>query len=198
MGQGSGKKPATYEDIEALPVGWVGELIEHELVALPRPATRHLRVTSRLGMLLGVAFDLGQQGPGGWWFLDEPELHFGYNVLVPDLAGWRRDRVPEPPSAPWLTVAPDWICEVLSPRTWAVDRARKMPLYYREGVGHAWLIDPARRTLEVYRSGIGSWERTHIFEGNGTVRVEPFEAVPLELGLLWLSGRPEREGHPSP
>jgi Uma2 family endonuclease len=198
MGRGKGKKPATYEDIEALPVGWVGELIEEELVASPRPATRHLRVTTRLGMLLGVAFDLGQRGPGGWWFLDEPELHFERNVLVPDLAGWRRDRVPEPPAAPWLTLAPDWICEVLSPKTWMVDRARKMPLYYREGVGHAWLIDPARRALEVYRTGSGYWERTRIYEGNGTVRVEPFEAVPLELGLLWLPGRQERGGHLCP
>jgi Uma2 family endonuclease len=198
MGQGRGKKPATYEDIEALPVGWVGELIEEELVASPRPATRHLRVASRLGIVLGVSFELGQEGPGGWWFFDEPELHFGNDVLVPDLAGWRRERVPSPPEAPWLTVAPDWICEVLSPSTWAVDRVRKMPLYHRAGVGHAWLIDPLRRTLEVYRAGEGTWQRTQLYEGNATVWAEPFDSAPLEMGLLWLPGHPERKGHPSP
>ena len=198
MGQGSGKKPATYEDIEALPVGWVGELIEEELVASPRPATRHLRVASRLGVVLGVSFELEQGGPGGWWFLDEPELHFGDNVLVPDLAGWRRERVAAPPEAPWLTLAPDWVCEVLSPSSWAVDRVRKLPLYFREGVRHAWLIDPLRRTLEVYRTGKGNWQRTHLYEGDGTVWVEPFESAPLPMGLLWLPGHPERKGHPSP
>jgi Uma2 family endonuclease len=187
MGRDKGKKPATYEDIEALPVGWVGELIEDELVASPRPATKHLRVASRLGALLALPFEFGQGGPGGWWFLDEPELHFERNVLVPDLAGWRRERVPEPPDAPWLTLAPDWVCEILSPSTQALDLGRKLPLYYREGISHAWIIDPARSTLEVFSRGESYWVRTGAYAGGATVRAEPFDGVPLELSLLWLS-----------
>lgn len=195
MGQGKGKKPATYEDIEALPVGWVGEIIAGELYASPRPVFRHLHVASRLGTLLGPPFDLGRAGPGGWWFMDEPELHFGYDVVVPDLAGWRRERVPEPLDVPWTTVAPDWICEVLSPSTHLVDRWRKMPLYYSEGVSHAWIIDPQRYTLEAFRRGKSGWKRLALHEGAATVRVEPFEAVPLELSLLWLPPK-RREAHP--
>jgi Uma2 family endonuclease len=192
---GKGKKPATYEDIEALPVGWVGEIIEDELYAMPRPASRHLRVASRLGALMAHAFELPQGGPGGWWFLDEPELHFDRNVLVPDMAGWRRERVPEPPDAPWLTIVPDWICEVISPSTRAVDFARKMPLYYREGVNHLWLIDPSHCSLEVFHRGAEWWERSALHEGRGLLRVEPFDAVAWELGLLWLPKRrkPERQ-----
>ncbi|MBZ4417322.1 Uma2 family endonuclease [Myxococcus sp. RHSTA-1-4] len=199
MGQGKGKKPATYEDIEALPVGWVGEIIEDELYAFPRPASPHLRVASRLGALLAMRFEMAQGGPGGWWFFDEPELHFGRNVVVPDLAGWRRERVPEPPNAPWLTIAPDWLCEVLSPSTWSVDVQRKMPLYHREGVEHAWIIDPAQRTLEIYRRGTYGWIRAELYGGDDIVRVEPFDAIPLDLGLLWLpEARRGREGPPAP
>lgn len=192
MGQGKGKKPATYADIEQLPVGWVGEILADELYASPRPASPHLRVASRLGALLTMRFEMAQGGPGGWWFFDEPELHFGGDVVVPDLAGWRRERVPEPPDAPWLTVAPDWVCEVLSPSTWPVDRYRKMPLYHREGLGHAWIIDPVLRTLEVYRRGRNGWTRTGLHEGPVTVRAEPFEALALDLEQLWLNHRREQ------
>ncbi|MFP2926392.1 Uma2 family endonuclease [Pyxidicoccus sp. 3LG] len=193
MGQDKGKKPVTYEDIEALPPGWVGEIVAGELYASPRPAFGHLRVSNRLTALLTTAFELSPTGPGGWWFLSEPELHFEPNILVPDLAGWRRERVPEPPDpeTPWLTAAPDWVCEVLSPSTRTLDRVRKLPLYHREGVGHAWIIDPLRHTLEVYGRGKDGWVRTGLHEGNVTVRVEPFDAVPLDLGLLWT---PQRSG----
>src|SRR5512140_3023297 len=179
----------------ALPVGGVGEIIADELYASPRPAFRHLHVASRLGNLLGPPFDLGRGGPGGWWFMDEPELHLGYDVVVPDLAGWRRERMPEPPDVPWVTLAPDWVCEVLSPSTRLIDRARKLPLYQREGVGHAWLIDPERYTLEVYRNDHERWTRVGLHEGGAVVHAEPFEAVPLELGLLWLPAR-RRAAHP--
>ncbi|MFY2563394.1 Uma2 family endonuclease [Corallococcus terminator] len=199
VGQGKGRKPATYEDIEALPVGWVGEIVEDLLYASPRPAVRHLHVASRLGSLLGMPFELGPGGPGGWWFLDEPELHFGRDVLVPDLAGWRRERVPEPPhDAPWLTQAPDWVCEVLSPSTETKDRLRKLPVYHREGVRHVWLIDPARRSLEVYRQGSGGWEPAARHEGDVIARVEPFEAVVLALDLLWLPRREAERGEHTP
>ncbi|WP_224248283.1 Uma2 family endonuclease [Hyalangium gracile] len=195
MGQSRGKKPATYEDIEALPVGWVGEIISHELYASPRPAFRHLHVATRLGNLLGLPFDLARGGPGGWCFLDEPELHFRHNVLVPDLAGWRRERMPEPPDVPWVTLAPDWVCEVLSASTRLVDRGRKMPLYHSEGVSHAWLIDPERYTLEIYRNEKRGWARVGLHEGGAIVHAEPFDAISLELGLLWMPHR-SRAAHP--
>ncbi|KFA87447.1 Uma2 family endonuclease [Archangium violaceum] len=189
---GKGKKPATYEDIEALPVGWVGEIIEDELVASPRPAMGHGRVTSVLGVELGGPFDLGRGGPGGWWIFFEPEIHFGRNVLVPDLAGWRRERLPKPPARnePFMKVAPDWLCEVLSPSTESMDRARKLPLYHREGVSHVWLVDPLARTLEVLRREARGWLLVATHTGDERVRAEPFEAVEFGLELLWLPEGP--------
>ncbi|PTL85786.1 Uma2 family endonuclease [Vitiosangium sp. GDMCC 1.1324] len=187
---GKGKKPATYEDIEALPVGWVGEILGDELVASPRPAMPHARVAWALTALLGPAFDLGQPGVrGGWWFLYEPEIHFGRDVVVPDLAGWRRERMPDPSfmDEPFATVAPDWVCEVLSPSTEDVDRRRKLPLYHREGVSHVWLIDPATRTLEIYRRQARGWRHVARHSGDGEVLAEPFDAMALKLGALWLS-----------
>jgi Uma2 family endonuclease len=185
---GKGKKPATYEDLEALPVGWVGEILDEELVASPRPVISHVRVASSLGALLSMAFDVGQQETrGGWWLLDEPELHLGRDILVPDLAGWRRDRMPVPPfmDAPFSTVAPDWVCEVLSPSTEKVDRGRKLPLYHREGVSHVWFIEPPTRTLEIFRRGPRDWLAVARYSGEGEVWAEPFDALPLKLGALW-------------
>lgn len=182
------RRPATYEDIEALPVGWVGEIIGEDLVASPRPAMPHSRAGLALSALLGMNFDLGRVEPrGGWWLLYEPELHFGRNVLVPDLAGWRKERMPLPPfrDAPFATIAPDWVCELLSPSTTCVDRERKLPLYHREGVGHAWLIDPATRTLELYRRRPEGWLALARHEGDAEVRAEPFETLALNLGALW-------------
>ena len=188
----NGKKPATYEDIEALPVGWVGEILEDELVASPSPAMGHALVTSMLGGRLTNPFMLGEGGPGGWWILDEPELHLGRDILVPDLAGWRRERMPKLPSPeePFTTLAPDWVCEVLSPSTVHVDRKRKLPIYHREGVVHAWLIDPLARTLEIHRREPSGWVLTATHAGEASVRAEPFDAVPLDLGLLWLERAP--------
>lgn len=190
MGQDKGKKPVSYEDIEALPPGWVGEIVAGELYSSPRPAVGHQRASWKLGAILATQVEQTPTGPGGWWFMAEPELHFDPNVLVPDIAGWRRERVPEPPDpeTPWLTAAPDWLCEVLSPSTRTLDRVRKMPVYHREGVQHAWLIDPVRRTLEVYGRGKNGWVRTALYGGNTVIREAPFEAVPLDLGLLWTPG----------
>ncbi|WNG37119.1 Uma2 family endonuclease [Archangium violaceum] len=199
---GKTKKPATYEDLEALPVGWVGEILGDELVASPRPAMPHARVVWALSALLGPAFDLGQPGiRGGWWLLYEPELHLGRDIVVPDLAGWRRERVPVPSfmDAPFSTVAPDWVCEVLSPSTEDVDRHRKLPLYHREGVRHVWLIEPAARTLEIYRRQARDWLRVARHSGDGEVLAEPFDAISLTLGSLWWprAGAP-RAPLPSP
>ncbi|WP_438038589.1 Uma2 family endonuclease [Sorangium sp. So ce128] len=194
MGQPAEKqRRATYADLEAVPPNKVAELVRGTLHVFPRPAPRHARASSGLGAELTGPFDHGKGGPGGWWILDEPELHFPdptapgeIDALVPDLAGWRRERMPELPETAYFALAPDWICEVLSPSTEDVDRREKMPIYAREGVRHAWLVDPIARTLEVFSLVSGrSWERGPSHRDAARVRVAPFEAIELDLSVLW-------------
>jgi Uma2 family endonuclease len=130
-------------------------------------------------------FDRGKGGPGGWLLLLEPELHLGEDVLVPDLAGWRRERMPLMPDTVGFTLAPDWVCEVLSPSTAVLDRVRKREVYAREGVRHLWLVEPVAQLLEVYRLEEGKWVLLGTHAGEVTVYAEPFEALGLELGALW-------------
>lgn len=186
----SGNGSATYADIVALPPHLVGELMDGELVVSPRPSPAHGRASSDLGALLGPPFRFGSGGPGGWWLLDEPELHLDSAVLVPDLAGWRRERLPALPSEPFFTLPPDWICEVLSPSTAAWDRTRKLSLYHRVGVRHAWLLDPLARTLEIYRTAEPGWLLAAVYCESEQIRAEPFEAIALDLGLLWDAPAP--------
>jgi Uma2 family endonuclease len=181
-----GKPEPTYEDLLALPDGVVGQLVEGELHATPRPAIDHQRASSILGVRLGDPFDLGGGGPGGWWIVDEPELHLGRNVLVPDLAGWRRERLPALPREAFFSLAPDWVCEVLSPATARLDRLKKLSIYAREGVGHAWLVDPGLETLEVYRRQGEAWLLVLTAGGDDVVRAEPFDAIELTLTGLWI------------
>ena len=177
---------ATYDDILDLPENLVGEIIGGQLYTHPRPAPRHARAASALGGNLWDPFDHGRGGPGGWWILDEPELHLGADVLVPDLAGWRRERMPDLPHTAWFELAPDWVCEVLSPSTGRVDRALKMPLYARAGIPHLWLVDPDLRTLEVFTLGSdGHWSLLTTLEGEAEVRQPPFEALGFPLDALW-------------
>jgi Uma2 family endonuclease len=179
------RREATYEDLEKLPPNVIGELIGGELYASPRPASPHNRAASQLLFEVIGAFDRGLSGPGGWLILSEQELHLGRDVLVPDLAGWRRERMPEMPHTVGFTVAPDWVCEVLSPSTERLDRARKMGVYAREAVGHLWLVNPVLRMLEVYRLEGGRWVVLGTYADAETVRAEPFEALALNLGALW-------------
>jgi Uma2 family endonuclease len=184
---------ATYADLVAAPADKVVELIQGTLYVMPRPALRHARASTRLTMKLGGPFDLGERGPGGWHILDEPELHFPdptslgeKDALVPDLAGWRRARVPELPDAAYCTIAPDWICEVLSPSTEEHDREVKMPIYARQGVRHAWLVDPIGATLEIYTLEEGAeWSAPVMFSGRDVVHAPPFDAIGLDLSALW-------------
>ncbi len=126
------------------------------------------------------------KGPGGWWLLNEPELHFGADVIVPDQAGWRRDRVPRLPNVAAYDQAPDWVCEVVSPSTGSIDRGRKMRIYAREGVGHLWIVDPLLRLVEVYRLDGDHWLVANTFSGMEPVRMEPFDAIDLDIGRWWL------------
>lgn len=178
------RKPASYADIEALPPQFVGEIIGDELFVSPRPATPHARAGTSLGAQLVTPFDEGVNGPGGWVILIEPELHFKSEVLVPDLAAWRRERMPVLPHVVGIELAPDWVCEVLSPSTSRLDRTRKLPVYAREGVEHVWLIDALAKTLETYQRDGAEYRLTATL-ADPLVRAEPFDAVELRLGSLW-------------
>jgi len=178
-------RPATYDDLVKLPDNLVAEIVDGELHASPRPAVRHVRAGSVLGRKVGGPYDDGVGGPGGWWILDEPELHLNGNVLVPDLAGWRRARMPRCPDAAFFSIAPDWVCEILSPSTASLDRVQKLAIYAREHVAHAWLIDPLARTLEVLRLESGRWTILATHAGAEVVRAEPFGDTELELSALW-------------
>jgi Uma2 family endonuclease len=179
------KKGASYDDLVRVPEHFVAEMFDGELYASPRPALPHVRAASVLSVELGGPFDVGRNGPGGWLLLLAPELHFANDVLVPDLAGWRRERLPSTPNEPYLTLAPDWVCEVVSPSTQFIDRKKKLRIYAREGVAHAWLVDPLHRSLEVLALESGSLEPTEEHHGDATVRACPFDAIELELRALW-------------
>jgi Uma2 family endonuclease len=179
------KKGATYDDLREVPEHFVAEMFDGELYAFPRPALPHARAASVLGGKLMDPFDQGSGGPGGWILLNEPELHFGNDVLVPDIAGWRRSRLPAVPPEAYLSLAPDWICEVVSPSTEKIDRTKKLRIYARESVVHAWLLNPLHRTLEVLSLRAGKWVPLVTHEGDGKIRAEPFDAIELELGALW-------------
>ena len=176
---------ANYEDVLRAPEHMVAEILHGQLYTHPRPASRHARSASMLGGRLTQPFDLGAGGPGGWWIIDEPELHLGKHVLVPDLAGWRRQRMPEYPDVPWFDLPPDWVCEVLSPSTARMDRAIKMPIYAQYGVGFLWLIDPLLKTLEAYELVGERWSLLTTLKDEDEVRVAPFDAVGFPLADLW-------------
>jgi len=180
------RQPATYDDVRQLPEHLVGELIDGELFASPRPTSLHANAATELAAELNGPFRHGRGGPGGWIILLEPELHVVSQVMVPDLAGWRRERMPALPDVAVFELAPDWVCEVVSPTTASVDRKRKMPHYARAGVGHLWLVDPGAQTLEVYRRlEPEGWQLLATFAESDKVRAEPFAAVEIDLALLW-------------
>src|SRR5262245_3834972 len=159
------KNDATYADLCAVPDNFVAEILAGELYASPRPASPHGYAAGALLIELGGPFQKGAPGPGGWVFHPEPELHFGDDVVVPDIAAWRRERMPAVPSGAFIAMAPDWLCEVLSPSTETIDRRKKLPIYAREGVGHVWLLDPLQRTLEVLRLESRRWSLVANHEG---------------------------------
>jgi Uma2 family endonuclease len=179
------KRRATYQDVLAAPRYKVAEVIGGDLHLHPRPAGPHSMALTALGAELGPPFQRGRGGPGGWILLIEPELHLGADILVPDLAGWRRERMPAVLNEPYFTLSPDWVCEVLSPSTERTDRADKLPIYARERVGHLWLVNPLQRTLEIMRLESSRWSMLGVFRDDARVRGEPFDAIELELQALW-------------
>jgi Uma2 family endonuclease len=186
------RRPATYEDLLKVPDHLVAEIVDGELVTSPRPAPRHADASSGLAGVLRGPFDRGRGGPGGWRILAEPELHLSPDVVVPDLAGWRRARLPALPEEAYFSLAPDWICEVVSPSTAALDRVRKLAIYARERVGHAWIVDPLAQTLEVMRLDTARWTIVATFAGTEAVSAEPFADLEWDLTLLWDEPPPPR------
>lgn len=182
------RRQATYEDLLKVPDILVAEIIDGELVTSPRPASPHARATSVIRADIDP-FDRrpgSPGGPGGWWILFEPELHLEADILVPDLAGWRRERMPVLEDVAYFELAPDWVCEVVSPSTARIDRVRKMPIYAREGVSYLWLIHPSLQTLEVYRREGQHWVVASSHVGTESIRAEPFEAIALDMSRWWL------------
>lgn len=179
-------RPATYEDLERLPPHMVAEIVDGELHASPRPAAPHAVAGTCVGGLLSQAFHYGRGGPGGWVILFEPELHLGADVLVPDIAGWRRTRMPAVPDVAHFSLPPDWVCEILSPSTAPLDRAKKLAIYARERIGHAWLVDPIARTLEVLQVEADRWTILATHVGDEVVRAEPFAEIEVALADLWI------------
>ena len=176
---------ATYQDVLDAPAHRVAEIIGGTLYTHPRPAMVHARASSVLGRRIGSPFDDDAGGPGGWWIIFEPELHLDGDILVPDLAGWRRERIPEYPDTAYMTLAPDWVCEVLSASTRKVDLHEKRPVYAREGVSYLWLVDPADRTLEAFELHDGRWLPIGSAKDAEPVSIPPFDAVTFSLGDLW-------------
>lgn len=180
------KKKATYDDLYTIPENTTGEIIDGELFVTPRPGARHTYASSVLGAEVVPAYHSGRGGPGGWIILDETEILLGEHLLVPDLAGWRRERFPGAPKDNWISVSPDWVCEVLSPRTARLDKVRKMPIYAQYAVPYLWLVDPAARTLDVFELATGKWVLLEAFAEDDKVRAEPFGEIEIELKNLWL------------
>jgi Uma2 family endonuclease len=180
------RRRATYEDVLRAPPHMVAEVIDGELLLSPRPAKPHAAAASALGEELGPPFKRGRGGPGGWIILDEPELHLRSDILVPDLAGWRRERMPQiAADEPFFTLAPDWVAEVVSPRSAKYDRTDKLRIYARERVEWVWIVDPIPRTLEVFRRGDDTWVMRGSWRDDARVRAEPFDAIELDLAILW-------------
>jgi hypothetical protein len=193
---------ATYADLLAVPNHRLAQIVEGELVVLPRPAMPHAFTSG--AVFLGVANPFQGQGgaslggPGGWWIVFEPELHLGHDVLVPDIAGWRLERMPSYTSDAFVTLAPDWICEVASPSTVRIDRVKKLDIYAREGVSHVWLVDPLAQLVECFRLEGGRWLRLASHGGDARARLEPFDAVEFELARWWPPTPESEPPAPSP
>ena len=176
---------ATYQDVIDAPAHRIAEIVGGTLYTHPRPAMPHALASSALQSDLSSTFQFGRGGPGGWWIIFEPELHLGEDIVVPDLAGWRRERMPDYPETAYVTLPPDWVCEVLSASTRRLDLQEKRPVYAREGIAHLWLVDPADRTLEAFELRDGQWVLIGSAKDDEPVSIPPFDAITFSLADLW-------------
>lgn len=187
------RRMASYDDLCKIPENMIGEIIDGELFATPRPSRSHGYATYSLGGKL-IPYHFGATGePGRWIILIEPEIGLGENIIVPDLAGWREERFPEEEEHNWISVAPDWICEVLSPATFRNDKIKKMAIYAKHGIKFYWLLDPLMKTLEAFKLESEQWILIGVYAEDDRVRVEPFQEIEIDLGSLWLENR-QRHG----
>jgi len=181
------KEKATYEDLYKIPDNLIGEIIDGELIVTPRPSRKHVVCATALGAAVTAPYQFGQgNGPGGWIFAIKPEIGLGEQILVPDLAGWKRERFPVEEDHNWISTVPDWVCEILSPSTFRTDKVKKMPVYAHHGVGHIWLIDPVAMTMDAFGLESGKWVLLGSFAENDKVRAEPFQEIEINLEALWL------------
>ena len=179
------RRPATYADLEAVPEHLVAEIVDGALETHPRPRPRHAIAAARLSGELDPPFGRGRGGPGGWIFMIEPELHLGPQVVVPDLAGWRRERMPAEPETAFVETPPDWICEILSASTARIDRGPKRRIYAEAGIGHLWLLDPTDGVLEGFALTDRRWLLLGAVGRGESVALPPFDAVPFPLDDLF-------------
>lgn len=181
------KKKATYDDLYSIPDNMTGEIIDGELTVTPRPSRKHVFTTSVLDKKIGPRYQFGEGGgPGGWIILIEPEIGLGEDIIVPDLAAWKKERFPISEESNWISAAPNWICEILSPSTFRNDKVKKMPLYARHAVGYIWLIDPIAMTMDAFRLESGRWSLLGSYAEDDKVRVEPFQEIEINLFDLWI------------
>ena len=176
---------ATYQDVLDAPPHMVAEIVDGTLYTHPRPRVSHAVASTALVGFISQTFQYGRGGPGGWWILFEPELHLGDDVVVPDIAGWRRERMPELPTGAYITLAPDWVCEVLSPSTRTLDLGGKRAVYARERVSYLWLVDPDAQSLEAFALRNTEWGLIDTLFDDTLVSLPPFEAISFNLSDLW-------------
>lgn len=176
---------ATYQDILNLPDNVVGEIIDGELFVSPRPSPRHGAASTGIAGQVHGPFQAGQGGPGGWWIIIEPELHLGKDIMVPDLAGWKKSRLPLLPEIAYFELTPDWVCEVLSPSNSRLDRVEKVPKYAEHEVKHLWLVDPIAHAVEIFKLENKHWFLLRTFVDKDKMRAEPFDAIEIDLAAVW-------------
>jgi Uma2 family endonuclease len=180
-------RPPTLADLDALPPSIVGEIIEGVLYTMTKPRMRHQLTGLEIGSALLGPFGKGRGGPGGWWIVTEPgiELPDDTNEISPDVAGWRRERMPELPIDEPIRVVPDWVCEILSPTTRRHGLVKKLPYYAKVGVSYLWLADLDARVVTAHRLESGRWLALGVFSDETEARIEPFDVVPLDVASWW-------------
>lgn len=184
------RRLATFGDLLALPDDARAEVIAGAIVTTPPPLPEHGRAQRSLGAFIGKPFDDddGRGGPGGWWILSEVDVELAeHQVVRPDLAGWRRQRLAQPWGQRPILTAPDWVCEIVSPANPANDRVAKRRLHAAHGIEFYWILDPGARTLEALRldGALGEWREIGAYDDAAIARTAPFEAIELEVGRLF-------------